>query len=540
MQIALNFACERQELENVLSSGLFTKSQNLAKLLSYVCNQYFEGHADDLKEYQIAVEALGRPPDFDPALSPIVRVEMHRLRGKLKKYYESDGVDHPIFIKLEAGSYSPRFERRESSIHIDASGAVSPDDESTASGEAHDAPQTAAHEQDAAATEAAPSLRAISAHVLRHKTVAGALIGIAVALLVGGSATWWRFRSAQRQNLDGSNGRAERLGPIAPASSDTAVRILCGLAKGTYMDRSGNRWGPDQYFKGGVGGNQAQQSIARTLDPTLFQTFRRGDFSYDIPLQPGVYELHLYFSETFFGPGTIDLETGEGDRVFDVIMNGKPLLTDFDIIADTGSNKTADVRVFRDVVPAADGYLHLQFRRKAGDPTINAIEIIPGIPGRLRSIRLVAQDNSFTDKDGNVWLPDDYFSGGRHALHKGPVTETADPGLYAGERFGNFTYQIPVDDGRYSLTLYFAETFFGPDSPGKGVGGIGSRTFDVICNDEPLLREFDIFKKAGGKNIAVSATFRGLRPNAHGKLDLEFQPIKNYATVSAIEVHQEP
>jgi hypothetical protein len=70
-------------------------------------------------------------------------------------------------------------------------------------------------------------------------------------------------------------------------------------------------------------------------------------------------------------------------------------------------------------------------------------------------------------------------------------------------------------------------------------GGVGSRVFDVYCNYDPLLKNFDVFKEAGGANRAIQKTFHGLRPNTRGKLDLAFEPVKNYAFINAIEVEGE-
>src|ERR1051326_5099219 len=97
------------ELLKVLSWESLAKSQNLAKLLQYICGKYLDGRAGDLKEYNIGVEALGRPADFDPSSNSIVRVELHRLREKLKRYYETDGILDPTVILLEPGNYAPRF-----------------------------------------------------------------------------------------------------------------------------------------------------------------------------------------------------------------------------------------------------------------------------------------------------------------------------------------------------------------------------------------------------------------------------------------------
>lgn len=107
------FSEEKTELKRLLASPSFLKSPNLSKLLQYLCNKHFEDCGRDLNEYSIAVEALGRTADFDPGISSIVRVEVHRLREKLNKYYEGQGADHPWRILLQPGSYTPMFVKRE-------------------------------------------------------------------------------------------------------------------------------------------------------------------------------------------------------------------------------------------------------------------------------------------------------------------------------------------------------------------------------------------------------------------------------------------
>jgi len=98
---------ERRELEAVLASPAFARSARLEKLLSYLCEKYFAGDAEAIKEYNIGVEALGRRASFDPSSDAIARVEVHRLRRKLREYYEDEGAAHPIQITIPVGSYVP-------------------------------------------------------------------------------------------------------------------------------------------------------------------------------------------------------------------------------------------------------------------------------------------------------------------------------------------------------------------------------------------------------------------------------------------------
>ena len=76
-------------------------------------------------------------------------------------------------------------------------------------------------------------------------------------------------------------------------------------------------------------------------------------------------------------------------------------------------------------------------------------------------------------------------------------------------------------------------------SHNTGVGGLGSRVFDVYCNGVALLRGFDIFKEAGGEGRPVDKTFSGIRPTAQGKIVLTFVPVAGMACVNGIEVAED-
>jgi Malectin domain len=145
---------------------------------------------------------------------------------------------------------------------------------------------------------------------------------------------------------------------VAP-SGTPEVRIRCGYSKGSYYDYRGNLWLGDRYFSGGYPTQLSNQYIAGTRDQHFYLTMRSGTFSYSIPAPPGTYELHLHFSETTYSLAST-LGGGENSRVFNVRLNGEPLLDEFDIVSDAGSD-TADVRVFRDVHPDATGHVRLDF-----------------------------------------------------------------------------------------------------------------------------------------------------------------------------------
>src|SRR5215469_2309649 len=104
-----SFAELRTEIEAVLSSATFVRSQRMGRLLQYLCDKQLAGEGEKLKEYNIAVDVLGRPHSFDPAEDAIARVEVHRLRKKLREYYEGEGASHKVRIVIPSGSYMPAF-----------------------------------------------------------------------------------------------------------------------------------------------------------------------------------------------------------------------------------------------------------------------------------------------------------------------------------------------------------------------------------------------------------------------------------------------
>jgi adenylate cyclase len=100
-------------LEKILSSPVFARSKRQQRFLRYVVTQSLDGNTARLKGYAIGVEVFDRAPTFDPMLDAIVRVEAARLRAKLREYYEGEGRDDPLRIKLPKGAYAVHIELRE-------------------------------------------------------------------------------------------------------------------------------------------------------------------------------------------------------------------------------------------------------------------------------------------------------------------------------------------------------------------------------------------------------------------------------------------
>jgi hypothetical protein len=511
-------------VEAVLASDIFSRSPTVAQMLKYICAQHLGGQGHDVKEYNIAVEAFGRPPDFDQSRDSIVRVEAHRLRKRLQEYYSGAGADHQIQIIVPPGSYVPQFVRRSNA------------DQPPAASEAAAIPEAVAAFSEIAANpvgaESAPPGVELPASGTPGSRPWMPYALAALALAVAIPSFFW-VRSGRQKSAPVPQA-AQASVALSPQGE---VRILAGFTAGQLVDHYGNTWSGDRYYDGGEERKVARRHIANTLDPDIFSHWRQGSFSYHIPLKKGVYEMRLYFAEMVYGEDNV-AGGGEATRVFKVLANNQELIRYFDVINDASGSNTADIKVFRDIQPGDDGMLHLEFAPSLNNnPFVNGIEIVPSQPGAIRPIRILARDSAFTDEKNRPWSADRYFHGGMLVERHDPVAGADDEELYQNERFGNFSYIIPVAlGGRYDATLKFCENWIGPDRP--RAGGAGTRVFDVLFNGRLLLANFDVFKQVGSLH-ALDKTFKGLEPNTQGKLIFTFTPSHDYAMVNAIEVVDE-
>jgi hypothetical protein len=514
---------QRAELKAVLESRGFTRAPTLAHLLAYLCEKVFAGKSSQIKEYSIGVEVFHRGPDFDQETDSIVRVEANRLRRRLTEFYEHEGAQHSLRIVIPIGQYVPKFER-----------SPAPVPESSPSPAVERSFDPAAMVPDVQ-----PATRT-SRSILLRASLRWWWIAAGAILLVCAGFVWQHSHHEQQMRVIGPPNPVEQdqdeetsVGP--PAGEE--IRILAGESR-SFVDHAGKLWTADNWFSGGTAVKSTAQNIWRTQDPDFYRTSRQGQFRYDIPLRKGIYELRLHFAETVYGPESNE-PGGEGSRLINVRANGRQLLADFDVVADAGGSDTADVKVFPGITPAADGMLHLEFSANKGQQAmLSAIEILPGMRGRMRPLRVLTRQTPYYSNDSHWWSPDNYFQGGQLASYTAPVSGTDDPELFETERWGNFTYALPVPPGRYALTLYFAVRHGDWDEPSPSVLEQRPRVahvFNVFCNGQAVLSNFNLPKEAGKTDI-VLRRFNGLEPNAQGKLLLSFVPVKGYATVTGIEV----
>ncbi len=527
MQPAISkLEAERAEVDDILSSGVLGRTNNLVRLLTFVCEKYFEGAIDQIKEYSIAVNALGRPESFDPQLDTVVRVTAHALRKRLEDYYKSAGAHHPVHICLPPGHYVPKF------VHtsdLEAATGESKLDESQ-NGQTLGGPRKNGRSENQGNNPALPLQDSKPDKIPEHHdggesggrfrpqtrmVIAAAILGI--FLFVMSVFAWKKWYGIWHQNSPQTQVLAA--GVYTPGK---ILRALVGNASSPYVDRGGSTWDSDHFCSGGSTFSVTGRAIQGTEDAPLFSSGRRGIFHCNYPVPPGTYELHLLFAETS--------GLQENSRNVGFSINGG-LPASLDVVDDAGGDDIATTKVFTDVAPKSDGTIRLDFTTP--DAFVNAVEILPSAAHQMLPVRIVAGHSPYRDSNANVWMSDRYFFGGRLSSFGGDLSKVVDGGLYEWHRFGHFHYVVPVaPGGRYTVRLYFMEHWFGVQN--GGIGGVGSRVFDVYCNGSTLLKGFDILREAGSGPLVKS--FQHIEPTPQGKIGIYFTPDVNYPSISAIEV----
>ncbi len=127
----------------------------------------------------------------------------------------------------------------------------------------------------------------------------------------------------------------------------------------------------------------------------------------------------------------------------------------------------------------------------------------------------------------------DFFEGsasmGNSYTTGSAVQSEADSEIYQVERWNkNLGYSIPVDNGKeYKLTLKFAEIY---------ATEIDFRLFDVFVEGQLFLDDYDMFKEAGGQNIAVDTSIVVLIND--GSINIELNGTKDNAAIKGIVVEE--
>ena len=311
----------------------------------------------------------------------------------------------------------------------------------------------------------------------------------------------------------------------------SVVRIECGATK-LYTDSAGNQWSADRFYKGGEPVNTTAAidgTLPTASDQALYQAGREGrDFTYSIPVSPGVYTVRLKFAESKY--------QWASQRIMNLSINGQPVLRGLDICQAARGCQRAHDRVFRNIVPDAEGRIVLRVAggfnplRGSGEATVQAIEVLPQLKPTIRIS--AGAEKEFVDWNSFVWSADADFQGGHTIRSSAPVSQAAptlyDEGLYQTARSGpTFTYAVPVPPGLYTVHLKFAE-------PGCGVR---RRPMNIAINGRRVRDSWDPASAAGKLGMAADIREEDVAPDKQGHITIDVSAAgKEEAILQAIEI----
>ena len=148
---------------------------------------------------------------------------------------------------------------------------------------------------------------------------------------------------------------------ISEAGLTSHIRVRCGGPQ--FTDGSGNVWISDN----AVNFSGTNASISNTTTPALYQmeTWSTGTLTYTYNVTPGTYTVSLKFAEFYL--------TKSGERTFNILINGSPVMSNFDILGSPGG--AMNTAIDEKFTVASSGQITIQLVPVIGSAKISAIEI---------------------------------------------------------------------------------------------------------------------------------------------------------------------
>ena len=145
----------------------------------------------------------------------------------------------------------------------------------------------------------------------------------------------------------------------------------------------------------------------------------------------------------------------------------------------------------------------------------------------ITSYAINAGGDNYTAKNGIQYQADKFFSGGNLASSSNVIAGTEDDTVYQSHHWqsGNLSYALPIRNGRYQVTLQFAETFHSES---------GKRVFNVDAENTRIINRLDLIATAT-KDTAYDHVFSV--EVTDGLLNLNFSAEIDSPIVSGIRVN---
>lgn len=294
------------------------------------------------------------------------------------------------------------------------------------------------------------------------------------------------------------------------SSGVTGYKLYYGMASGGYS-QSVDVGNATSYTVASLENGKTYYFAAKAYNSTGNQSGYSSEVSYIVPALP---------TPTLY---TISASAGSGGSISPAgsVAVSKGLSQSYSIVPNTGY-RIAGLTVDGVSVGAVSTYT---FSNIAASHTIQAsFTASTSLPVGTVVFADNAGGSLYKDSAGLTYAADSKYSGGSIGSTTNAIGGTVDDTLYKTERYGNFTYSIPVANGNYNVTLKFAEFYF---------SATGKRVFSVKINGRTVISSLDLYAKVGKNNaydvvVPVSVS--------NGALSMQFISQVNNAKVSGILV----
>jgi beta-glucanase (GH16 family) len=294
-----------------------------------------------------------------------------------------------------------------------------------------------------------------------------------------------------------------------------AIVVAINVGGDSYVGVDGVKYAPDNLNIAAP--ILTSPHIKGTQDSTIFESYRQGNMSIDLPLSNGTYDITFKFAEPY--------DTPVGERIFDVLAQNKTVIEAMDVrLARDGKAISALVRTANDIV-VTDDKLRIGFKSIKGEPLLHAIIVrkqitdsrdwqlvwndefdYQGAPDPLKwshdlwaARKVNDEDQAYTDRAKNSRVEDgrlvieahkesydnaEYTSARLHNLHKGDILYgkvDVRAKIPAGRGTWSAIWMLPSDPYTYSTTCAENEDWQGSSS----------------CDAWPNSGEIDIMEHVG-------------------------------------------
>lgn len=141
-------------------------------------------------------------------------------------------------------------------------------------------------------------------------------------------------------------------------------------------------------------------------------------------------------------------------------------------------------------------------------------------------VAINAGSTSGATYSGVQYDADKYARGGSIHSSENPIAGVSEDALFQSERYGSYSYEIPVTEGTYTIELHMAELYW---------EAAGERTFDVLVEGQGELDDLDLYSQVGFHG-AFSHTVENVRVT-DGRLNITLEATQDAGTLSGFAVY---